>query len=316
MDGNNWSGAMSISGQPANAEPTEVSWNRVGPDYFSTVGTRVVRGRALDERDRPGAPRVAVVNEAFAARFFAASDPIGQTVGLGGPDHAGDFQIVGVVDDLTYRQPRRPVAPMVTFPAFQAADYEDATMRTVMARSMALRLVLVHFAPSAGPGLVDRLRAAVAELAPDVTVMRVIPLPDQVGVLFRTERLMARLTTVFGVLALVLAALGLYSVTAYTVAQRTREIGVRMALGARRGQLLRAIARGAVLETLVGVVLGVGLALAAGRVIRAQLYGLEWSDPRVLALAVGTLVVTAALAAAIPTLRATAIDPARALRAE
>ena len=103
-----------------------------------------------------------MINEAFAARYFPASDPIGQTVGLGGPDHASDFQIVGVVDDLTYRQPRQPVAPMVTFPAFQAADYEDATMRTVVARSMALRLVLVHFAPSAGPGLVDRLRAAVA----------------------------------------------------------------------------------------------------------------------------------------------------------
>jgi predicted permease len=316
MDGNNWSGAMSISGQPANAEPAEVSWNRVGPDYFSTVGTQVMRGRALDQRDRPGAPRVAVINEAFAARYFPASDPIGQTVGLGGSDHAGDFQIVGVVDDLTYRQPRQPVAPMVTFPAFQAPDYEDPTTRTFVARSMLLRLVLVHVEPSAGPGLADRLRAAVAELAPDVTVMRVVPLPDQVSVQFRTERLMARLTAIFGLLALALAALGLYSVTTYTVAQRTREIGVRMALGARRGQLLRAVARGAVLETLVGVVLGVGLALAAGRVIRAQLYGLEWSDPRVLALAVGTLVVTAALAAAIPTLRATAIDPARALRAE
>jgi predicted permease len=316
MDGNNWSSGISIGGRAANQEQSQgASWNRVGPQYFETVGTRVLRGRAFDDGDAPGARRVAVINEAFARKFFATADPIGQTAGIGGIGHSGDFAIVGVVDDVKHTTPNQPVRPMLYLPAFQAGDYADASSKNVQGRSMLLRAVVVH-APPGTPDLDRSLREAIAAIDPDINVTRVMPLEEQVSSNFRIERLMARLTSAYGVLALVLASLGLYGVTSYAVSQRTREIGVRMALGADSTRIIRTVVGGPLLETFAGLLIGIPLALLVGRAINTQLYGVSGQDPLVIAMAVSVLMVTALVAAAIPARRAASLDPAQTLRGQ
>jgi predicted permease len=319
MEGNNWSSGISIAGRrvdPANRDSS--SWNRVGPQYFSTIGTPVVRGRALDERDAPGARRVAVVSRAFATQFFEGVDPIGRTLGLYDAPHAADFEIVGVVEDVKYVAANQPVRPMIFFPAFQIADYpeSEASSRNVQLRSISsLRAMVVQTAP--GMGAMDAaLRRAIGEVDPHFNLTRVVAMPEQVGGNFRIERLLARLTTIYGALALILTSLGLYGVTTYSVSRRTREIGVRMALGAPRPRIMRTIVGGPVVETLVGLALGLPLALMAGRAIASLLYGIDGQNLLVLTAVVVTLIGVAALAAAIPARRAASIDPARALRGE
>ena len=316
MDGNNWSSGISIGGRAPDQDQSQgASWNRVGPKYFETVGTRVLRGRAFNEGDAPGARRVAVINDVFARKFFAAADPIGQTVGIGGAGHSGDFAIVGVVDDVKHTTPNQAVRAMLYLPAFQAGDYDDASSRNVQGRSMLLRAVVVHASP--GTRDLDRsLREAIAAINPDINVTRVRPLEEQVSSNFRIERLMARLTSVYGALALVLASLGLYGVTSYAVSQRKREIGVRMALGADSARIIRTVVGGPLLETIVGLLIGIPLALLVGRAINTQLYGVSSQDPLVIATAVSVLVVTALIAAAIPARRAASLDPATTLRGQ
>jgi predicted permease len=316
MEGNNWSSGISISGRASDpARPDGSSWNRVGPKYFDTVGTRVLRGRALDDRDVANARHVAVVNDAFTRQYFANSEPIGRTLGLGDASHAGDYEIVGVVDDVKYTAPTEPVRPMIFLPAFQAAVYADPSAMNAQTRSMLLRVLIVQVAPATF-GVEAAMREAIGDVDPDLNIMRVMPMPMQVSGNFRIERLMARATTTYGLLALLLASLGLYGVTSYGVAQRTREIGLRIALGAGREQIMRTIVRGPLVDTLAGLALGVLLAVLAGRALSTQLYGLRASSPVVMAGAVLILVLTTAVAAAIPARRATAIDPAKALRGE
>jgi len=316
MDGNNWSSRITIAGRAVDpSRPDGTSWNRVGPRYFDTVGTRVLRGRAIDERDAPGGRRAAVINQAFAKKFFAASDPIGQTVGIGGVEHSADFEIVGVVDDVKHANANQPVKTMLYLPGFQAGDYPDASGRNVQGRSMLLRAIVIHAAPGA-VNLERAIRAGVAEVGPNIIVTGMIGLGAQVSGNFRIERLMARLTTIYGVLALILASLGLYGVTSYAVAQRTREIGVRMALGADRTRIMRTIVGGPLLEMLGGLAIGIPLALLVGSAIGAQLYGVGGQNPVVIGASVIVLAVTAALAATIPARRAASFDPAKALRGQ
>lgn len=316
MEGNNWSGAISITGRPSDpAAPDGASWNRVGSGYFETTGTRVLRGRAPAAAEMVSGARVAVVNDAFRRRFFEDGEPIGQRFGLGGPERAGDFEIVGVVEDVKYSGPRQPARPMIFLPAFQTVDLSDnPASASVQARSMQLRTIVVQATVAPG-GLEQAIRQALAEVDRDMTVSRVVSLADQVGVNFSLERLMARLTSLYGVLALAIAAVGLYGVTAFGVRQRTREIGVRMALGAGRGAVIRAVMAGPLTHTLMGLVVGIPAALVATRAIASQLYGVGAGDPWVFAGAAAGLLLTTALAALVPAWRATAIDPTDALRA-
>jgi predicted permease len=317
MEGNNWSSGISIGGRkPDPDRPAGSSWNRVTPGYFETIGTRVVRGRAIDERDTPTAKRIVVVNEALVRRYFEREDPIGHTVGIGDPSHAGDFEIVGVVEDVKYSgATATEVRPMMFFPSFQAAPYTSPGMQTMQARSMLLRSLIVQISPTSR-NVEGAVRQALAAVDPDLTVERVVPLPRQVSGNFRLERLMARLTSVYGLLALALASLGLYGVTAYGVAQRRREIGVRMALGADTWTIVRTCLRGPLVQTCVGLAIGLAAALVAGRALSSQLYGVGGLDPTVFVGATLVLVLSAIVAAALPARRAASVNPAIALRGD
>jgi predicted permease len=315
MEGNNWSSRISIDGRAVDpVRPDSSSWNRVGPGYFETIGTRVIRGRAIDGRDTPASARVAVVNAAFAHRFFEGADPIGRRLGIGGEDHRADFEVVGVVDDVKYTGANQPVRPMLFLPAAQLVPHGDAPFLNVQARSTLLRALVVE-APGAG-ALEAPLRRALASVDPNLSVIRVTPLVQQVGANFRLDRLMARVTTAYGGLALALAALGLYGVTAYGVTRKTREIGVRMALGADRVRIVGAVLRGPLLQTLVGLAIGAPLAYFAARALSTQLFDVEWRDPTLPLAAAGVLVASTIVAAAVPARRAASIDPTTALRAE
>jgi predicted permease len=316
MEGSNWSSTVSISGRPVNPAHLDYSsWNRVGPGYFESLGTRILRGRSVDERDSAGAPRVAVVSDAFVRKFFDNVDPIGQTVGVGDASHVADFTIVGVVEDVKYTAPTRPARPMLFLSAFQTVTYATPGSMNSQGRSMLLGTIVLQAAAGAS-NLDGGVRQALARVNPDVNVMRVLPLADQVGSNFRLERLMASLTSFYGVLALALAALGLYGITAYGVSQRTREIGVRMALGAGRARIIRTFIVGPLVQALIGLSVGVPLALLAGRSMASQLYGTSGQSPAIYLVAIAVLTGSAAIAAAIPARRAASVDPTRALRGE
>ena len=314
MEGNNWQSAISILGRPTSPSESS-SWNRIGPRYFETLGTRLIRGRTIDERDTAHAPRVAVVNEAFVRQFLPDSDPIGGRLGIGGAEHAGDFEIVGVTEDVKYIAAARPTRPMIFFPALQSAAYDDATSRNVQLRSMVMGAVELRLAPGA-ENIEPTLRRAFADVDPDLTVIRILPMATQVRLNFRLNRLMSTLTAAYGVLALLVAAIGLYGVTAYAVARRTREIGVRMALGAGRSRVLGEVLREALAQTGLGVLIGVPAAVAATSTLASLLFGVTSRDPIVFAQAALVLLVSAVLAAVIPARRAASIDPARALRSD
>ena len=316
MEGNNWSSGISIAGRPAvDGAPSGSSWNRVGPRYFEAVGTRLLRGRLFDDRDMLGGTQAAIVNDAFRRLYFEHTEALGARFGIGDAAHSADYEIVGIVDDVRYTAPRQPVRPMIFLPAFSAVAYSNPTMANVQARSMLFRALVIQASTDMGT-LEPAIRRALSAVDPDLQVIRVLPLGDQVSSNFRIERLMSRLTSVYGLLALVVAAIGLYGVTAFSVAQRTREIGVRMALGASRRRIIRTVMRGPLLQALAGLVIGVPLSLASGRLIATQLYGVDAADPVILGVAVVVLFASMLAAAIIPGLRAASIDPTRALRGE
>ena len=315
MEGNNWSSGISIGGRkPDPDRPMSASWNRVTAGYFQTIGSRIVRGRAIDDRDTPNSKHVAVVNESLVRRYFDREDPIGQTLGIGDPAHARDYEIVGVVEDVKYTgASATDVRPMMFLSSFQAAEYKSAGMITTQARSMLLRSLIIQMSPTA-QNVEAGVRQALASVEPNLTVLRVVAMPVQVSGNFRLERLMSRLTSVYGLLALALASLGLYGVTAYSVSQRTREIGVRMALGADRALIVRTCVRGPLVQTCVGIAIGVIGAYFAGRTLTSQLYGVGGLDVKVFAAAILVLLVSAIIAALLPARRAASLNPSSALR--
>ncbi|HUE86901.1 MAG TPA: ABC transporter permease [Vicinamibacterales bacterium] len=317
MDGNNWSSGISIGGRASDPEqPDFSSWNRVSATFFDTVGTRIVRGRGFDSRDAPGGQRVAVVNQAFARRYFEDANPIGQTVGIGDASHAGDYEIVGVADDVKFAGARqREVRPMLFLPSLQTVEYLDATASNVQARSTLPRTIIVQTAPAA-QNVEAGVRRVLTEVDPNLNVLRVLPMTLQVNGNFRIERLLARLIAIYGVLALGLALLGLYGVTAYGVSQRRREIGVRMALGANRWGVVRTCIRGPLLQTSAGLAIGVVMSVFVGQAISAQLYDVDRFDPGAFGTAIVALMASAVVAAALPARRAAATNPSTVLRGE
>jgi len=317
--GDSWNDVIFVAGKPAPGpnEDAGASFDRVMPGYFETIGTPLVKGRGFTEQDTAHSPHVAVINEAFAQRFFKGEDPIGKHFGRTEIQTSGEYEVVGVTKDaryLTYNL-QKPVDAFFFAPQSQAMLFKDPSYNVGELRSHFLHDIVIRMRP--GAKLTEaQVRAALAGVDANMPVMKVLSLRDQVAGNFTQQRLIARLTSLFGLLALILASIGLYGVTAYNVSSRTNEIGVRMALGADRGKVLALILRGALLLILFGLALGVPMALAAGRFLGSQLYGINQYDPVIIAIAVSALGLSALAAALIPALRASSISPMQALRAE
>jgi predicted permease len=320
MEGNNWSGGISLEGKAPDPDRTpSSSWLRIGPHYFETIGAQIVRGRAIDERDTATSLRVAVVNQAFVDAFFPNDDPIGKHLGQGTePGHAMDYEIVGVVENTKYVAAEQPAWRTYFLPLLQTVPFTSEGNISMQARSMFIRDIEFHV--TGGP---DRLasvqadiRRSLAAIDPNLTVNAVLTFGEQLARNFNQQRLVATLTSLYGQLALLLAAIGLYGITAHNVARRTGEIGIRMALGADRRRVLTMVLRRALLQTSIGLAIGLPIAIFAGRGLSSQLFGITPRDPIVIGTAIGILFSAALIAGLLPARRAAAIDPIRALRSE
>src|SRR5438034_1656301 len=307
LGGNNWNQRAYIEGHAPDFQGPAPSWDRVGPHYFETIGTRLLRGRAIEERDTPAAQHIAVINETFARKFFHNEDPIGQHLGLGDASHSGDYEVIGVVEDAKYQDTRGPAYATVFLPLLQTTAREGHDS-SVYIHDIELRVV------GTPASLEPAVRRALADIDPNLTVLGVVSFGEQVARNFNRERLVARLTELFGLLALTLACVGLYGVTSYSVARRISEIGLRMALGAERRNILGLVLRGAFTQVILGLAIGIPAALAGGRLLSAELYGVKSHDAVALGLAVVTLAACAFVAGFVPARRATKVDPMVALR--
>jgi predicted permease len=305
MSGNNWQQNATLEDRPQT--PISPSWDRVSPSFFDTIGARILRGRGFTEADTADAPHVAVVNQTFVDQYMQGLDPIGRRFGLGGYENRASLTIVGVVNTVRFRNPRGPGRPMFFLPLTQWKDRPD---RSHLINNIVLRV------DGQPPDLGPRLQRILGAIDPNLTMLGVFSMREQLGFLLSHEQMIGVLAQVFGILALLVASVGLYGVTAYSVARRTGEIGVRTALGATRGQVVGLVLRGALLQAAIGLALGIPAALAAGRLLADQLYGVKPSDPWALSAAAAVLAVSAAIAGVIPALRASTIDPVKALRVE
>ena len=313
----NWGEIIYVAGHPAPtmSENSNSSWDRVTPEYFQAVGQPILRGRGFSEADSKKTALAAVVNEAFARRFFPNEDPLDKRFGLDLPAYANTFRIVGVVQDAKYRRPEKPAGPMFFVPLAQYVPYKEEILQKVELNSHFIESALL-VTRSDPASLEPVLRKAFADVDPNLTIVSVRTMQQQVEQSFNQQRAVASLGGLFGIVALILAAIGLYGVTAYTVAQRTSEIGVRMALGADKPNIVRLVLRGAFNMIALGLMLGVPLSIGAGRLMSAQLYGIAAWDPFSLSIAVAALAFCAFVAAMIPAGRAAAIEPMQALRME
>lgn len=295
---------IAIHGQtPGPEKDRGIGVNQVTDGYFETMGIRLLAGRFFTSRDRSGSLRVAILNETAARAFFGAESPIGRTVNFPGQRVEDDFEIVGVVADARYQDLRTPDTRMAYIPLEQAIDPITGV------------LVVVR-----GPGdvtpLAPSIRAIATRSVPGGFVTAIATIEQQVEMSLVRERMLALLATFFAALALTLACIGLYGVTSYRVAQRTREIGIRIAVGARPRSVVWMMTRETLLLVTIGAALGTLTSLAANGYIAGQLFGVTPRDPVAIVVALSVLGMVTMVAGYIPARRASHIDPVRALRAE
>ena len=311
MEENNWSNGIQVLGQPDLK--LDASFVKANAEYFDSVGTHVVMGRGIGVQDTSAAPPVAVVNESFAKGFFKDRNPIGQRFGQPGPDSTGDFEIVGVVEDTAYttvrwKNHRMYFVPMMQRPVNTKQPIENDESLYAGA------IVLETERPVSD---MEKLtRRTLAGINPNLSIVKFQSFEEQIADRFSEDRMIAQLTMLFGALALLLATIGLYGVTAYTVARRTSEIGIRMALGAERGGVIAMVMRGAIIQIVLGLGIGIPIALVCVRFVKAQLYEVSNADARVMMGAIVTLAAAACIAGVIPARRAASTDPVQALRME
>jgi len=311
MEQNNWGTGIKIQGEPDLNKGA--SWVKGTAEYFDSVGTKVVMGRGFTPQDLLNAPPVAVVNQEFVKQFFGARNPLGHRFGYPDPGKDGAYEIVGVVEDTMYTSVYWKNHAMYFVPLTQRPLNEDEPVEKDL--SMYAGAIVVQ--TRAPVNNMEQLAFnTLSSINPNLTVVKFQTFQQQIDDQFTHERMIARLTALFGALALLLAALGLYGVTAYTVVRRTPEIGIRMALGAERNRVIGMVLRGAMWQAAFGLLIGLPVAMWSVRYIKSQLYGITSVNFSVMLAAIGTLALATAIAGILPAKRATLINPVEALRIE
>jgi predicted permease len=315
----NWGEIVIRQGQgvPGPNEDAGSSWVHVSPGYLETMGQEIIRGRSIAKDDSASTRSVAVVDEVFVRRFFKpGEDPIGAHFGLDLPQYSGTFEIVGVSKEANYTDPtghwRRP---LFFVPLAQRVHYDDPLMQSLDDSSHYIENAVLKVHGNV-EGLESQVRHILSDVDPNLTLTSMRSMQDLVDLNLDQQRAMAQLTGLFGILALVLAAVGLYGVTAYAVERRTSEIGVRMALGADRNNVMSLVLRGAFLQVLIGLLIGIPITIGCAKLIANQLYYVKGWDPIVLGGAIAALAACAFFASIIPARRAASINPVQALRTE
>jgi macrolide transport system ATP-binding/permease protein len=307
-----WGAGVWVDGHsaPGPRDDNFAAWDRVTDGYFDVIGNPMVRGRSISEQDTAMSRHVAVINEAFARKFFSNEDPLGKHFGRE-EGARRQFEVVGIAKDARYLTINldKPVHPFFFLPEAQA-EYTRGNLG-----SLFLHDIVMVTRPGASLSIAA-VRQAMASVDPNVPIISFRTLREQVANQFTQQRLIARLTSFFGVLSLVLASIGLYGVTAYNASCRTLEIGVRVALGANRGDVVRLVLRGAFVLILLGLLIGLPMTFGVGRFLGNQLYGTNPDNPVVTLAAVLALGLSALVASLVPALRASVMSPLDALRAE
>jgi len=258
-----------------------------------------LEGRQFGPQDTETSPKVSVISEAMARQFFPGASAVGKRFGQGGPEHSEDIEVIGVVKDAKYGNLMEEPKPMAYYPYTQSINY--------------LSNFEVGF--SGDPrGVTTEIRRAIKEVNSQLPIVDVVTMSEHVSRSLVQQKLIAKLSSFFGVLALLLACIGLFGIMSYAVARRTNEIGIRMALGAGRGDVLWLVMREGLVPVLLGVAIGLGAAFASVRLVSSLLFGLTPTDPLTIVLSTLLLVGVAALAGYIPARRASRIDPMVALR--
>jgi predicted permease len=312
MEDNNWGQGFKVEGQPNKT--FGASTVRVSPEYFDSVGTRVLLGRAFTQQDSPGSPTVAIVNKTLVKdEFPAGTNPIGKRLGSAGPKAPLEFQIIGVVDDTVYQSVQWKDHQMVFFPILQRAASNKGPIDTDLGLYAGAIVVETAYPM---PDMETIARRTLASINPNLAIVKFQTFQQQIADRFTDDRMVARLTELFGALALLLATIGLYGVTAYSVARQTSEIGIRMALGARRLSVVAMVMRDAMLQIALGLAIGIPTAYFCMRYVESQLYDIKSLSPIILLAAAAILVLAAVIAGLIPAQRAASIDPAEVLRME
>jgi predicted permease len=304
LAGNNWGNSVNVQGfQRGPDTDANSSYNEIGPDYFKTIGAKLVAGREFTEADSRNAPRVAIVNETFARKFGLGTDAVGKFMGTGRINDSLNILIVGMVKDLKYSDVKDAIPPVYFTPIRQDTLVGGASF-------------YVRGNGSNTTSLFASARELMKRIDPTLPITNVFTMPQQVRANVFVDRMIGTLSTMFAVLAMLLAAVGLYGVLAYSVAQRTREIGVRMALGADRGRVRGMVLRQVGVMAAIGVPIGVAGALGLAKGAQSMLFDMQGTDPLVMSTAIVTLTVVALGAGLVPALRASRVDPMQALRYE
>lgn len=311
-----WNSSLTIPGYtPKPKENVSTTLNRVSADYFATAGIPIVKGRAIGEQDTPGGLKVAVINQAFVDHYFPKGDAIGRSIALDIGSVKGPWQIVGIARDTKSGDPRGTPSLMFYMPLDQIDPMTqgDAGPEENQDRFADNILVRTTGDPS---GTIAGLRHAMAEIDPKLPILQVMTIHEQISSLMAGDELISSLTGIFSILALLLASIGLYGVMSYSVARRTNEIGIRLALGARAAIVLWMVLRESLVLLIIGLALGLPLTYAATGVLKAQLFGLSAIDPPTFGIAIGIVSGMTILAALLPARRATRVDPMVALRCD
>jgi predicted permease len=318
LSGNAWGSSVWIDGHPPPG-PNDNNFalrDRATAGYFEAIGNPIERGRGIFQQDTATSAHVAVINEAFARKYFKNEDPIGRHFGRDGIGSGREYEIVGVAKDARYLtfDLEKPIPPLFVLPESQQ-DLDPKTGSPEVDSSHFLSDIIILSKP--GVSLSEAaIREAIASVDANLPVIWVQSLKEQVSGQFRQQRLIARLTSFFGVLSLGLSCVGLYGVTAYNVGRRTAEIGVRMAMGANGADVMVLVLRGAFTLIFIGLVIGLPLTFVVGRLLGSQLYGTPPYNPFVTSIAIAVLGVCALFAALIPALKASSVSPVEALRAD